>query len=695
MFILGDMVCRRIFTFTSIEHRLAAAFLSGLLFSSWLTYVFALLFASTAQPLLWANLLYFAIAIGLIFLLRKLQFGQPGDGFFRKIHKVASRGRQESDVTTSGPKERIKLDSDTRPIGTAKWDWLCLSICLAFGCWLFFATLDYSNGNFEFAIKSWSDFGANLSLSQSFALGSNFPTEHPFFPGETIRYHFLFWFQAANFSFLGLNLVWSINLLSLLSLGALLVLIMTFAETLFGSRSVGRIAAILFFFATSSFSYIPFLLSKASFGDAVSSILNLSDFVKSGYPFRGEDWGGLTVGVFSNQRHLISSAGILLLVLVFLVEFYRRKGVFNEPENGKLELISERETETDLESIGQQQIWPEFADVKSELPGLILCGALIGLLPYWNSAVFVSASVVLGSLFIFFPYRRHLAVLIGTVVLLGLPQILMLRSGNLASSGQSLFHWGYIIPDPTVPLVLEYIVWTFGIKLILLLVAFWFVPNSHRRLLIVITSLVPVVFLFQLSTDAFNNHKLLNIWTVLSSVYVAYAIWLIGRESFMRATLAVALTIVMILGAVIDLFPIHNDRFVSVPYKDDRLTTWLFENTQTTDLFLSDTLLSHPILFTGRKIFLGNTLFAWTAGYELKERENTYRMMFQERDLEKLLRLLNDNKIVYVAIDDGVRANGSIKGLNESIYQKNFEKVFEDTERRYGNLTIYKVPAIP
>jgi hypothetical protein len=42
-----------------------------------------------------------------------------------------------------------------------------------------------------------------------------------------------------------------------------------------------------------------------------------------------------------------------------------------------------------------------------------------------------------------------------------------------------------------------------------------------------------------------------------------------------------------------------------------------------------------------------------------------------------------------------VRANGSIKGLNESIYQKNFEKVFEDTERRYGNLTLYRVPAIP
>ena len=167
---------------------------------------------------------------------------------------------------------------------------------------------------------------------------------------------------------------------------------------------------------------------------------------------------------------------------------------------------------------------------------------------------------------------------------------------------------------------------------------------------------------------------------------------IIGKKNLRGAAVAITLAMAMIFGAVIDLFPIHNDGFVTVPFKNDRLTTWLLENTQPTDIFLTDTLLSHPILFTGRKIYLGNTLFAWTAGYDLADREKTHRKMFQERDLTELMRLLNENKIAFVAIDDGLRGNTLIKGLNEATFQSNFEKVFEDTEHRYGNLTIYRVP---
>src|SRR5262249_45751776 len=123
-----------------------------------------------------------------------------------------------------------------------------------------------------------------------------------------------------------------------------------------------------------------------------------------------------------------------------------------------------------------------------------------------------------------------------------------------------------------------------------------------------------------------------------------------------------------------------------------RLTTWLLENTQPSDVFLSQTLLTHPILFTGRKIFFGNSLFAWTAGYRVAEREALYRRMFEERDPKTLIRLLQQQHIAYVAIDSGVRTNRSIKGLNEVVYQQNFEKVFDDTDRLYDFVTIYKVP---
>jgi hypothetical protein len=52
---------------------------------------------------------------------------------------------------------------------------------------------------------------------------------------------------------------------------------------------------------------------------------------------------------------------------------------------------------------------------------------------------------------------------------------------------------------------------------------------------------------------------------------------------------------------------------------------------------------------------------------------------------------LNENKIAYVGIDDGVRNNRMIRGLNETVYQQHFQKVFEE-RGRYDNIVIYKVP---
>lgn len=647
MIYFGDRVCRYFFRFSSIQHRLATSFLVGLVLSSCITYLGSLAFAFTSQPLIWGNLIF----LGLLIATFKLPRRMPS----------------------------VYLNSvSLRPTGSGKWDWLCLGVCFFFGCWLMFATLNFWHGSFLIRFAGWTDFGANLSLAQSLAVGHNFPTEHPFFPGEPVRYHFLFWFQTANLSYLGFNLVWSVNLLSLFSLMALLILIMTFAELLFGSRIVGRIAAILFFFASSSLSYIPFLASKPSLRNTVGSILRSTQFLDSGYPFRGENWGALSVDVFINQRHLISSVGILFVVLVFLVDFYRHKKSIQNLEV----LNTNKERRFQLPKDFRGDIW-----------ALLFCGVLIGALPYWNGAIFVSALIILGGLFLLFPYRLYTVSLIGTAVVVGLPQVLMLKSGNWDQTRQSLFRLGYTIADPTVWKILDYLAWTFGFKWILIFIALRFLSKDHRRFFLAVSILLPVVFLLQLSVDAFNNHKLLNVWGIFASIYAAYAAWQIGKAGVRQAVLASVLVLATIFGAIIDLFPVYNDPKLVVPYKNDRLTTWVFENTKTSDVFLTQALLTHPILFAGRKIFMGNQLFAWTAGYNLVEREAKYKQMFEEQNPDELLRLLRANNIAYVGIDDGVRGNNLVKdNLNQAVFEQNFEKVFEDTEERYAHLTIYKVP---
>lgn len=696
MIYFGDRLCRCCYRFTTARQRWATAFLVGLLFSSWLTYLASLAFASLPQPLVAGNLAFLVVIILAAYKMPAV----PQTDYLQVVR--------------------------ARPTGKELWDWICLGACSVFAAWLIFATLGFQNGNFEFGFKSWSDFGANLSVSQSLVLGHNFPTEHPFFPGEMIRYHFFFWFQAANLSFLGLNLAWSVNLLSLMSFVSLLILIMTFTEMVFASRVVSRIAAALFFFPATPLSYISFLREQPNASAALNAILNAKTFLVSGYPYRGEDWGGLTVAVFANQRHLISGVGLLFVVLIFLVDRYQYqksattlapalpaddetllKTDASSAEQPAPEVMTPEitappsvtaEIATPPPSVAPEVVAPQHIAPKmtrSDIVGLLFSGALIGLLPYWNSAVFVASMIVLGSLFLLFPYRRQMFYVIGAAVLVGLPQILLLRAGNVAETGQTLFYFGYTLKNPenpTLTVLLGYLVWTFGFKWLLLLLALVWASRPQRRFFLAVSVLFLAVFLLKLSTDVFNNHKLLNLWNIFAAIFAAYALWRIGRGSVPRTVLACVLALLMIFGGIIDLFPVRNDFTLRVPHENDRLTTWLLANTKPSDIFLTQTLLSHPILFAGRKIYLGHTLFAWTAGYSVGPREAVYKRMFQEQNKVELLRLLHENNIAYVVIDSGVRSNTAINGLNEAVFQQNFQRVFEDTEQRYDNLVIYKVP---
>ena len=192
---LGDQLCRRFFRFVSFAHRAAAAVLVGLLLSSWFTYITAWMFRRTSRPLLWGDLCFFAAATGTIWFL----------------NRRARRGL-----------EKHPEFIEPRPPGSARWDWIVLGAYAVLACWLMFATLDYKNGALFIGNNEWSDFGPNTAIIQSFAVGHNFPTQYPHFSGEPIRYHFLFYFQAGNLTLLGLNLAWSLNLLSILTLVCML-----------------------------------------------------------------------------------------------------------------------------------------------------------------------------------------------------------------------------------------------------------------------------------------------------------------------------------------------------------------------------------------------------------------------------------------------------------------------------------------
>jgi DNA-binding beta-propeller fold protein YncE len=757
---VGDFFCRRFYRFVSVAHRCAAAILVGLLVSSWFTYLAALAFWWASRPLLWGNLLFFVASVALL----------TWPKWKHRIVKAAPDAAQGSQTA-----ERYV----PRPNGSGIADWLLIIGYVILVSWMMFASFNSGEGKLKIANAQYSDFGPNTALIQSFAVGHNFPTEYPHFSGDRIRYHFLFYFQAGNLEFLGLNPVWSLNLLSIVTLVAMLIVVMTLGEMLFNSRAVGRLGSLLFFFF-GSLSYVPFLHKQASVRAAIQAIRQHGDYLPSIFPYRGETWGTWSQVTYLNQRHFASAIGILMLVLVFLVIQYRAraarrsKGHFSGTHlvNNLIRLFARRGRPGsiaahgggNLETVGPQAVSSsempstnvipceanavpepgtnvfsenaspletvagspdetasvsegEDAEAATELateakhetvltpqpfratvPGFIFSGVLLGLIPMWNSAVFIAAAAVLGSLFILFPLRLQMLALAIPAGLIALPQMLYLSTGSGRAPMPRLFHWGYMVDQPTAMSVAKYLGFTFGFKWLLIALALIFASWFQRRLFLAALSLLGVAFCFQFTIEVLANQKFVHIWVIIANLFVAFALWRLWRLSLGGTTLpgkfvAAVLFLLVIPGGVIDFFPIHNSGWSEVQYRNDPLIDWLKKNTTPRDIFLTDRFVTHPILMAGRRVLYGWPYYAWSAGYNASKYDRLYAELFEGKDPWKVYHLLKENGISYVAYDNAVRQGQFIRRPNEQLYATYFPKVFEDS--RYNGLVIYKVPDTP
>ncbi len=671
----GDAIARRWFEFASWPHRLATGFLVGLLVGTWLSYLCGLIAAGTADPMAYSAIAsIWAMAIAALWLRRRP--ASPA---------IANRGLLRS----------------------ARAEWLLVLLATVVVGWMMTSTFNQADGQLRIAGDLWSDFGPTSAISQSFALGHNFPTEYPHFAGEPIRYHFLYYFQVGNLTYLGLDPASANNIVSIPSVVAMLLVLAALGERLFRSRWVGWLGVGLFFFH-GALSFMPYLGSFPSLGDAIAGLPNLDHFLSSGFPYRGEEWGIWTQDVFLNQRHLASAIGIVLVVVLFLLN--RLPGPVPGPVDGEAGSHRGWAASATAALAERRRQWAETLRRPSAalvglvhdpwLPGYALCGLLAGLLPLYNGAMFIAAAAVLGILFVVFPNRSRMIVLAVAAAIPAVPQLLFLRPGTM--SGQQTyptFYWGYIVDDPTLLRVGTYLAFIFGPKLILagigLLAGTW----EQRRVFLAFVSLVAVAFLVQLSVEVLANHKFIQTWLIVANLFVAYGIvrlWRARSEIRLPTRLvAVGLTTVIVAGGLIDLIPIKNERMYAVGVDGDPLYEWVRTQTAPSAVFLTDLVVVHGILVAGRKVYLGWPYYAWSAGYDTVAREHWYRDLFALRSPRELVSRLQAAGIGYVAFDDGLRDRGEAPRVNEDLYRAHFEVVFTDPDNRYGHLTIYRVPADP
>jgi hypothetical protein len=666
MMAFGDVISRRFVTALSRPQRLATAFIVGLVLSTWLTYLASAAFMALEQPLIAGDAVSVA-AMAMVVL--------PGLRRVTARWKAGDRSFAMWLGTSDGSRRRSE-----------RWDWILIAGFAVLVTWMMTSTFHFTDGQLRVGVHEWGDLGPSVAIAQGFALGHNFPTEYPLFSGEPILYHFLYQFQVGNLTFLGLDPATANSLLSIGSILALLVLVMALGERLFRSALVGRIAAILFFLH-GSLSFLPFLASRSSPGDAVDAIVRLDHYLSSVFSYRGEDWAVWSQNVFLNQRHLASAIAILLLVILFVVD--RLMATEDAPTDSTQE-------QTPLASSLRRPI--ELVRLKLRdpaLPGYLACGVLLGLLPLWNSAIYLGSAVVLAICVVLFPNRVQMMALAIPAAILSIPQIMFLRSGSVAAAQFPAFHWGYVVTDPTVRNVVAYVAFIFGPKLVLAAVALTLGTPLQRRLFVAASGLFALPFLFQLTPDLVASHKFLNTWLILVNLYAAYGLvrlWRSRAPTWVPTRLvAMGVAAIIAVGGVIDLFPIKNDTAVAWQLDGDPVFEWVRDETAPGDVFLSDVHVIDPILLAGRRLYYGWPVYAWSAGYDTPGRDSDYRQLLQERSLQDLIRELQENDIDYVAIDDGLRKTTFVEQLNEDLYQDHFEAVFADED--HGNLVIYEVPA--
>lgn len=512
---------------------------------------------------------------------------------------------------------------------------------LFFSFWLMFHTFGSGKGKLLISSTVWSDFAAAIPLIRSFSFGSNFPPEYPLFPGEPIRYHFLFFAAVGLLEKIGIPLSLALNIPSALGFFALLIMIYLLGKTIFKKQSVGALAVVLFLF-NGSLSFLEFFKKYPLNKETLNQIATNAVFPSFG-PYDGKIVSAFwNLNIYTNQRHLAVSYAILILVIYLLLRNLNKPKV----------LFS------------------------------ILPGILVGILPHLHKVAFGLSVLTLFYFFLAFPkIRKQVAITILTSLLIAIPQLVFLAS---QTTGIEFFPYYLIGTNLTIASFINYWAHNLGLYIIFIPLGFIFFCNRNQKKLFFLFFIFFVIgHLFKFQPETGANHKFFNVFLIGGNIlagFVLYKIW--KSQGILAKTLAVFSFFVLTLSGIIDFFPIKNDVFYSVQdFPESESVTWIVRNTPKNSVFLNSSFLYHPASLSGRKIFLGWPYFSWSSGYDTDKRGKVLKRIFDLRDKEQICFLLKQNKIDYLTAEPADADD--IFDVDLAFLKDHFRYSFKDSQKEF------------
>ena len=490
---------------------------------------------------------------------------------------------------------------------------------------------------------SFYDLAYHLALATSFLYGQNFPPVNPIFPTAPLRYHFLPDFHAAILMKLGLGIWPTFALTSTITALAFVGIFYCFARRLTESKRASFVATLLFFFSGG----LGFLLFFSDWRQSGQSFFTFFWNMKENYTdlwSRGIKWTNLITSGLIPQRSMLYGMSLAFIVLTAIAVVWKK--------------WSDKPPEKRWENV--EILFP--------------AGVVAGLLPLFHFHAYAVVLFVSCILFLFRPRFAWLT-FFAPAILIGLPQWRDFGGPVAASSMPFRFHLGWV--SYIYPNFYLFMLRNFGLPLILIFPAFFFVPRHLRTFYLPFVVLMIVCFLVLVSRDDVDNTKLMFYWHSATAVVLGAALAKWARNWWSKLAVTVIVLACTLSGI---LSVVRESKLVWRIFSPAEIAAGEFARTlPPMSLFLSGPVHSQPAMcLAGKPIALGFEFLITSQGYPRSKYDGILadvKRIYHGDAQNKALLQKYGVKYIYV----GSYERNELKA-NERYFEQHYQRIFQNDE---------------
>ena len=576
-------------------------------------------------------------------------------------------------------------------IKTSRLEWIMYIIIILVSFTLIMRVSLFTRGGEVYASNGpWSDMAFQISMMRSFSKSNNFPPRLPLYYGIKMRYHFMPNLYSAVLDLFGLGVVGSLQLPSFLYLNIIFILfyriIMRFYRRLKIKKKhivhIGLISLILLSLS-GEFQFFNIIIDYKYNNPYNLSLLRFYSYINKDYSCDGTNNAYLInflQAIVAKKAAVIGFALFMMFLLILIEVFVNKKELSNKE--------------------------------------YFLLGLLLGLTLLFRHETFV-ASVVLFTFFLLLYYKR-----IGVkgvisffipLLMTSLPEYIYTRGGSAIE-----FIPGWMLDRFAIKDFLS--LWLFNLGVLPFLVIstlILFYMNNKKRsmnekrsvnkregmrvsnsrvgnrinnkiinnnmfMLLIPTILIFLIFNFiKVPKGAWDNVLFFTTVQIVLIIYASYSLYvLLFNNKILLKLVGVVLMLVLISTGLL-LIPFWYHRYLMFSNYDFEISNFIIKNTRPNSVFLCSSRHNHPLILTGRNIFLSYQGWLWAWNIDFMARENIRRFIYESNDYPRVRGVLDYYNITHIYIGNYEMEEYN---TNKEFFDNNFHIIYRDE-----NTTIYSV----